>query len=110
MKTFIVPGQYHILPEAQQWAIPGSERRYWDIITVEDEEELAAYLAGQQDFIPEEKGEFEALPFGQEARAARRAPAPHRCARCERECKPQFKYCYRCNNYLKVREKARKAG
>lgn len=26
-----------------------------------------------------------------------------RCARCQRDIKPQYTYCYRCNNYLKVK-------
>lgn len=104
MKTYIVEGQYTLLPESRQWAIPGSERRYWDIITVEDEDDLTAYFAGQQDFIEERE---EPVNFGQEARDARRQPPEHVCARCERPCKPQFRYCYRCHQYLQVKAKIR---
>ena len=30
-------------------------------------------------------------------------PTSKHCARCQREIKPQYTYCYRCNNYLKVK-------
>src|SRR5260221_5563955 len=105
-KTVIIPGVYTLPAQYTPHAIPGTyPRRFWDVVTVEDEEELLAYLAGQQDFIPEEKPRrFEPAPFGQEARDIRRNP-PHLCARCKRPCKIKYKYCYRCNCYLKVKER-----
>jgi hypothetical protein len=117
MTQYIIEGQYVLDPHSQQWAMPGwTPPRYWDVIECEDEQELAAYLSGQQPFIKEE---FPAIAYGQEARsgaapvnvsAKRKESTPrggvtHVCARCNRECKPQFKYCYRCNQYNKVKAK-----
>lgn len=111
MTTYIVEGWIDLIPSAKQWAIPGTfPRRYWDVITASDADELAAYLAGHQPFIKEEREEPVGwyAHFGQEARDARRQPPEHACARCGNPCKSQFRYCYRCHNYLKVREKAKR--
>lgn len=118
MRQVIIEGQYRLgdLPvKSRQWAPANYERRYWDIIEVEDEEDLAAYLSGQQDFIPEKASGW-LFEFGQEAKQERKninfihLPPEHHCARCKRVCKPQYTYCYRCNSYLKVKEKLAKGA
>lgn len=126
MKHYIIEGQYTVAPEYQQWTMPGwTPPRFWDVVTVEDETELAAYLAGQQPFIEEEKPRFPAIFYGQEVKrgsnfatdvaknatgagtqkvpCGTNAVATHVCARCNKPCKPQFKLCYRCNQYNKVK-------
>jgi|SRR5581483_1358439 len=106
MKTAIIEGQYTLIESHQRYALAGSfPRRFWDIVTYEDEEELAAYLAGQQPFICDNVADRFSIPFGQEDRQDRRAPPEHTCARCARPCKAQYRYCYRCHSYLKVKEK-----
>lgn len=92
---------------SQRWAIPALyNRRYWDVVTVEDEDELARYLAGQRSFVTEtDRYERYEIPFGQEAKQARHAEPEHTCARCKRPCKARFVYCYRCHTYLKVKAK-----
>lgn len=116
MTTYIVEGQYDLLPYAKKWALPGTfPRRYWDVIEAKDEEELAAYLAGQQPYISDNRS-FEPIPYGQEVKRGIRtrtefepsAAMPqiqHTCARCGRACKKPYKHCYRCFSYLKVKAK-----
>jgi hypothetical protein len=56
------------------------------MITPEDEEALARYLAGQEEFINTTHVE-----------------AKYKCQRCKCPLKANYNYCYRCNCYLKVK-------
>lgn len=57
---------------------------------------LIAYLAGQQDFIDDQ--------------AQHQREAQHACQRCQRPCKARFTHCWRCRQYLLVREKTAKGS
>lgn len=30
-ETYIIAGEYKLLPQSERWAIPGMPRRYWEI-------------------------------------------------------------------------------
>lgn len=73
-------------PKERQYTPEGLyPRRFWDIITFEDEQSMSRYLAGQENFVADPE------------------PEPmHQCQDCKRPCKVRFKLCYRC---YKFREK-----
>lgn len=56
-------------------------------ITPEDEERLAAYLAGQEDFVSQGHDE----------------QSPYHCQRCKRPMEANYTYCYRCHNFVKLK-------
>lgn len=56
-----------------------------------DADNLARYLAGQEDFIKSQKPP--------------EAVFEHPCQRCQRPIKARFTHCWRCNNYLRTKEK-----
>lgn len=96
-KTIIIEGEYSLNTDgvyakyaahAPSGAFP---RRFVDILTVDDEEDVAAYLNGQ-----------EAFAAGAETPVTEPEPM-HLCKRCKRPCKVRFAHCYRCSQYLKVK-------
>lgn len=87
-KQALIAGHYTLHPRYAPWAIPGVwPRKFWENVEYETETALQAYLASYPRLTTVTP--FPSIPFGQETHE-------HRCAHCERTCKPQYRYCYRC--------------